>query len=42
MSKKITKSAVGRFAYISKDGEIVQLQKFENLALVEYDITVSP
>ena len=42
MTKKKTKSAVGRFAYISKDGEIVQLQKFENLALVEYDITVSP
>ena len=42
MSKKKTKSAIGRFAYVNKDGEIIQLQKFENLALVEYDITVSP
>ena len=42
MSKKKIKSAVERFAYVSKDGEIIQLKKFENLALVEYDITVSP
>lgn len=42
MSKKKIKPAIERFAYVSKDGEIVQLKKFENLALVEYDITVSP
>ena len=43
MSKKATKkSTIGKFAYVNKDGEIVQLQKFENLTLVEYDISVSP
>lgn len=42
MSKKKRKQEIGKFAYINKDGAIVELDKFDNVTLAEFDISVSP
>lgn len=42
MSKKKRKQEIEKFAYVNKDGVIVELNKFDNAALAEFDISVSP
>ena len=42
MAKKTKKQATVSFAYVTADGEIIQIKKFERWESAEYNITLSP